>query len=231
MAYTRAQVATLIRQRCDIENTTAQVASEINNHIQDAANYVHDFLIGVYGPSYAVGTDSFATIAGQAAYTPSNTIGDLYIPLSVRLEFDDESIPLDAFSDLDRVTRASGQSWGPGYLPQYRFQRSIDNDYDVVFDPPPDAVHTVTLRYHTTPPEYTLDNDPVNLPHVDLLIAEACIRVKTKEERDASLFLGERAAIQKRIEDWVGKVDNGNVMQTLVIPRRRLSGSRRGRLF
>ena len=231
MAYTRAQVATLIRQRCDIENTTAQVDSEISNHIQDAANYVHDFLIGTYKDKYAVGTDFFVTVPGQALYTPSNVIGDLYIPLSVRLQFDGESFPLDTFSDLDRVTRTAGTSWGAGYMPQYRFQRSIDNDYDIIFDPPPDAAHTVTLRYHTTAPEYTLDNDPVNIPHTDLLIAEACIRVKTKEERDASLFINERAAIQKRIEDWVGNVDNGNTMQTIVVPRRRQSGSRRGRLF
>lgn len=228
MSYTRAQVATLIRQRCDIENTSAQVASEINNHIQDAANYVHDFLIGTYGDKYAVSSGTFSTAAGAATYNLTS-FSDLYIPLAVRVTFDDESFPLDSFSDLDRVTRTSGTSWGPGCLPQYRIERSADNDYRVVFDPPPDGAHVVRIRYHTTAPEYTLDTDDVLIPHVDLLIAEACIRVRMKEQRDASIFLGERAAIQKRIEDWVGRVDNGNVMQTLVIPRRR--GTHRGRAF
>lgn len=231
MAYTRAQVATLIRQRCDIENTTAQVDSEINNHINDAAAYVHDFLIGTLGERYAVAVDGFPTIAGAEQYSLTSFAGDFYRLLSMRLEIDDESFPLESFSELDTVLRLSGQPWGSGYLPRYRVQQDIDGIYKVSFDPPPDAVHTIGFRYHTTAPTYSSDAAVVAIPNVDLLITEACIRVKMKEERDASLFLNERAAIQKRIEDWVGSIDNGNVRQTLIIPRNRRAAARRGRLF
>lgn len=232
MAYTRAQVRTLIRQRCDIENTTAQVDSEINNHINDAAAYTHDFLIGTLGQRYAVATNTFPTVAGTSEYNLTSSTADFYRLLGFRLGFDDESYPLDSFSDLDAVLKTSSQSWGPGYLPRYRLQQDSLGVYKVTFDPPPDAVHTITVRYHTTPPTYSSDSTSVAIPNVDLLIADACIRVKMKEERDASLFINERAAIQKRIEDWIGSLDNGNVLQTIVVPRRRyLSSSRRGRIF
>lgn len=231
MAYTRAQIRTLIQQRCDIENTTAQGTAELNNHINDAAAYVHDFLIGTLGDKYGVATDGFITTSGTATYDLSLAIGDLYIPLAFRLSFDDESFPLDAYSDMDRILRPTATSWGPSALPQYRVTRSAENEYEVTFDPAPAAVHTVTVRYHTIAPEYVADGQLVGIPHHDLLIAEACIRVKQKEERDASSFKEERAMIQKRIEDWVGAVDMGNVPQTLVIPRRRSYVGRRGRIF
>ena len=231
MPYTRAQVRTLIQQRCDIENTTAQVATELNNHINDAAAYTHDFLIGVYGEKYAVATDGFLTSSGVSDYNLTTSTPDFYRLLGFRVAFDDESFPLDAYSDLDRVLRTTATSWGPGYLPQYTIRQGADGVYGVTFDPPPDAVHTVTVRYHTTAPSYATDMASVAIPHPDLLIADACIRVKTKEERDASRFLEERALIQKRIEDWVGSLDNANVGQTLVVPRRRHLASRRGRIF
>ena len=231
MAYTRAQIRTLIQQRCDIENTTAQVTSELNNHINDAAAYTHDFLIGTLGERYAVGTDGFLTTAGVSEYNLSSSTADFYRLLGFRLAFDDESFPLDAYSDLDSVLRTSATSWGIGYLPRYRLQQGADGVYKVTFDPPPDAIHTVTVRYHTTPPTYTSDSDTVAIPYPDLLIAEACMRVKLKEERDGSAFERERAMIQKRIEDWVGSLDSSNVSQTLVIPRRRYHTARRGRLF
>lgn len=214
MAYTRAQIREQIRQRCGIENSTVQTNNELNAHINDAAAYVHDFLIATYSENYAVGSDTFTTTAGVTQYAPTLSPEFAYL-LSVRLTFDDLEFPLGTFSLVDEVRRTSGYSWGAGWLPRYTSVRDPGGDIAIIFDPPPDTTHTVTLFYHTKAPEYTSDSDTVDIPHTDLLVVEACIRVKDKEERDATRFMQERSLIQKRIEDWVGAIDRGEPPHTL----------------
>jgi hypothetical protein len=235
MTYTRGQVRDLIRQRCDMERTTVQVNAELNNHINDAAAVSHDFLIATYGANYAAASDTVPTVVGVAAYelnpNSSPPIADFYRPISFRLVYDDESWPLEAYSAIDRVTRTAGTSWGVGALPRYMVTQSAAGVYSVEFDPPPDAVTNVVVKYHTTAPVYTSDADVVGIPHPDLLIMEACIRVQDKAKRDNSRFMQERDAIQRRIESWVGTIDTSTPPQTLRIPRTRRFGGRGRRLF
>jgi len=227
MAYTRAQVRDLIRQRCAIENTTAQVDAELNNHINDATSYSHDFLIATLGEGYSNSSIQIVTIAGVNSY--SVIASDFYRPIGVRLLYDDLSVPLSRMNLSDRVVQTTAESWGPGSLPHYAVIMQNDGTFSVSFDPPPDTQHVTQLDYHPVAPTYSSDSAVVALPHPDLLITEACIRVKVKEERDASFFLSEREAIQRRIESWVGTIDMGEPERTRV-PRRGWR-SRRDRLF
>jgi hypothetical protein len=116
---------------------------------------------------------------------------------------------------IDAVTRTQSESWGPGYLPRYNISVNPTGSAFIIFDPLPDAVVPITVFYHQTAPVYTLSTDVVNMPFVDLLVMEACIRVKDKEERDATRFMQERQLIQKRIEDWIGTRDMGEPKMTL----------------
>ncbi len=232
MAYTRAQVRDLVRQRCDLENTTAQVDTELNSHINDAAKYVHDFLISAYGEQYAVFDDIFSTIAGVSEYgvgeiSSPAIAATFYRPVAFKLRVDGISYPLGSY-DLAGATSYANSSgagtsvaWGSGYLPRYHISQNASDLWVLRFDPPPDTVHTVEVYYHPTAPQYTADSGAggvVQLPHVDLLIVEAAIRVKTKEERDASSLKEERALIQKRIEDWTSPIDLANPPQTVRAP-------------
>lgn len=223
MAYTRAQVRSLVQQRCDIENATHQQNSEFNNHLNDAARYVHDFLISTYGNRYALKTEQFLTTAGVSDYhletvtgvVTGNLINDCYRVASVKLRVDDIDYPLGSYEDMDGPRYNSSQSWGPGYLPEYLVHYDLDSTSDIIFSPKPDAAYTILLQYHPVAPEYTSDSAVVSLPHTDLLIIEACIRAKDKEERDASRFMQERALIEKRIEDRASPVDHANPPQTI----------------
>lgn len=228
MAYTRGQVRDLVRQRCAIENTTAQVDAELNNHINDAVAYVHDFLIGTLGEHYSISATTVTTVAGTDAYTITPT--DFYRSVGVRVPFNERSIPIPRLSITSQVRHVNGQSWGPGSLPRYTLITQADGTNTIAFDPPPDAVHVVTIDYHPKAPVYTSDANVVNVPYSDLVVIEACIRVKVKEDRDPSYFLAERAAIQKRIEDWVGSLDMGEPATTQ-LPRHLHRGRRDDRLF
>lgn len=213
MTYTRLQVRDLIKQRCNIENTTVQQNAELDNHINDSASYVHDFLISTWGERYARKASLVSIVSGTSEYTIGAT--DFYRPIRVNLLFNDINYPLRTFSAMDFIQSNQTQSWDPLWLPRYSLNIGADGTNKIEFTPIPDTSHSVTLVYHPTAPTYSSDSSQVKIPHVNLLIIEACIRVKDKDERDASRFMQERALIQKRIEDWDGSADAGNVEETL----------------
>ena len=235
MVYTRADIRTLVKRRCDIENTSAQADAELNQHINDAAKYVHDFLIATLGENYSLEstTVTIAANTDSIATPPTGAFaGLIYRPVSLTISFDDIAYPLSSFSISDHVQTTVAGAWGPGYLPQYRYvQNSFDASLKIYVSPPPDTSTDLTLWFHTPAPSYTSDTDEVWLPYPDLLIMETCIRVKDKEERDSSRFMTERELIKKRIEDWVGTIDRGNPPGTLWAPSGRRSIWRRQRLF
>lgn len=239
MTYTRLQIRDLIKQRCDIEGTTAQQDAEINNHINDAVAYTHDFLIATMGESYAYNTYALGTTANVAfikAADPTDLLviyPDIYRPVRVGVVFDNIEYPLASYSDSEIVADQAANSWGPGYLPRYKWVFGADGIIRIWFNPKPDATNiVVNIGFHTNPPVYTGDSQTIRVPFPDLLIIEACIRVKDKEERDSARFMQERQLIQKRIEDWAGTLDLGNPMRTQMA-RSRYSRAvwRRDRIF
>jgi hypothetical protein len=231
MAYTLGQLVTLVRQRCDLENTTAQQDAEIKNHLNDAVSVVHDYLIATLKERYAVKSAIFNTVAGSRTYSLTASIPDIYRPVAVRVPFDNLSLPLDSFNPIDRIKVSTGLSWGPGALPRYAWVQNPDSTWVIEFDPPPDTIVTITLQYHPTAPTFTGNSTPVTIPYPDLVVVEAALRMKDKEDRDPQRLMAERELIKKRIEDWVGSLDMGaTTMQTMRV-RRQLSLGRRDRAF
>ncbi len=242
MAYTRAQVRDKIRQQCDLENVTTQTDTELNEHINDAASDVHAFLIATLGARYAYAASTMSTIAGQSLYvlgTGSSPLiaDDFHRLIAVKLRVDGISYPLGSFEIEDTATyggaagTGTGHSWGPGNMPRYAIEQQRDGSFRLLFEPPPDAINTVEIIYHPGPPTWISDALEVGIPWLELLIVEACIRVKRKEERDASNFERERAIIQKRVEDWASPVDRANPPRTIRAPGRFSPLWRRGRWF
>lgn len=218
--YTRAQIRELIRQRTHTEESDAISDAEINNHINDSASYVHDFLIQTLGASYAMSVDDITTVAGTSVYALNSLSPAFYRPFRASLTFDGMSYPLGNWSPVDEIIYTSGISWGPGSLPRVHYNLAIDSIPSVSFNVAPDAAVTVTFLYHCVAPTYDDDADDIEIPYPDLLIAQACHRVKQHEERD-NPFVLECAQIQKRIEDWVGTMDKGNPKGTLRAKRHR----------
>lgn len=229
MVYQRVNVKQIIRQRCDLENTTFETDVELDRLINDCASVLHDLLISCGGSNYAIETNSIVTTAGVANYTvsalalgvpPANRIVGFYIPVRVSVKYDSIDYPLSRFEREGIIMNGASSSWGPGFLPRYSLDLGSDSLWRITFDPAPDSAVNVYFTYHTTPPEYGTDADLVVIPFLDYLIVEACIRVKDKEDRDTLRLERERAAIQKRIEDWGAKFDQANPARTIEAPSR-----------
>jgi hypothetical protein len=229
--YSRAKLKQIIRQRCDLENTVFESELELENHINDSAAVLHDLLISAAETSYAVERASFATTAGSSTYTIAAS--NFYRLVRIGWTIDDLEYPLSSYEEADIIFQSSSSnSWGPGCLPRYELSLSSDSVWRVRFDPPPDTVTTISLVYHTAPPEYTDDSDTVSIPFADYLVVEACIRIKDKEDRDTTRLERERAMIQKRIEDWGATFDRANPHRTIEAPQPwRTTNWRSGRLF
>jgi hypothetical protein len=219
MAYQRVRLKQIIRQRCDLENTTFETESELDNLINDCAAVLHDLLISCAGSGYASASLGVTTVAGTQEYSIAST--DLYRPNRISITFDDIDYPLSRLETEGSIVSRVATSWGPGNLPLYRMTLGSDSLWTIMFDPPPDSVRTVSITYNKAPPVYVSDSDWVSIPYVDYLIVEACIRIKDKEDRDTLRMERERAAIQKRIEDWGATFDRAQPFQTIDIYRNR----------
>lgn len=218
--YTRAQFRTLIRQRTHTEESDSIGNDEINNHINDSASYTHDFLIQTLGANYGLDSDTLTTVAGTSDYALTSLTPAFYRPVRAEIDFDGLKYPLGSFSPVDAIHTSTGTSWSPGCLPRVCYFISSGSEPIVTFDPTPDSAVDVTFLYHVVAPTFNSDSDDIDIPYPDLVLAQACHRVKQHEERD-NPFAQECAMIEKRIKDWVGTVDKGNPKGTLRAKRRR----------
>lgn len=219
MAINRGQLRTLIHQRCDIENSSFETDTETDYHINFAVAATHDYLIATFGSKYNTKGGNLATVAGTATYDLPD---DFYRPVSIGLGVEDFYVPLNSFDDADVLLTTLSESWGIGNMPEYTITTGDENNWGIYFNPPPDAIHDILLRYHPIPPEYTLDADAVDFPLtiIDLIIVEASLRIKDKEEREVSRLMQERAKIEDRIKDWASPVDRINPHGTIDVSNR-----------
>lgn len=217
--YQRVDLKRIIRQRTDLENTTFETDVELNGHINDAAAALHDLLISCAGSSYAVDSSSFNTSPSTTTYSLASN-PDILQLVRVSTPFDDLDYPISRYEKEGIISKTVKTSWGPGYLPRYNARKGIDGYWEIEFEPPPDKVTPVNLLYHVQPPEYTTDADYVRIPFADYIVVEACLRIKDKEDRDTLRLERERAAIQKRIEDWGATFDQANPPRTVDAPSR-----------
>jgi len=232
VAYSRAQLKQQIRQRCDLENTFFEGDVELEGHINDSAAVLHDLLISAANTNYAIERATFSTVAGTSTYTIPTS--NFYRLVRMGWAIDDLEYPLSPFEEADVIIQSAsaGQGWGPGCLPRYELSLSADSIWRIRFDPPPDTVTTINLVYHTVPPTYDDDADPVSIPFADYIVVESCIRIKDKEDRDTGRMERERAMIQRRIEDWGATFDRANPHRTIDAPQPwRTANYRTGRLF
>lgn len=223
---TRAEVRTLIRRRCDLENTTDQVDAEIDIHINDSARVLHDLLIAIAGPIYNRVKGSFTTVAGTAAYALAS-IPDFYKPIRVSIPYNGRDYPLGSYSEEGDIKETLSSPWAPGCWPRYCLAFDKDSTLGIEFDKPADMVRTVNLAYHSLAPTYATDGANVTIPFVDYLVMEACVRVKDKEERERSHFERERESIKERITNWGATFDQASAWGTIDVSHQQRRSWRR----
>jgi hypothetical protein len=208
---TYAQIAELVRQRADLENSTFVVdgsaaSGELYSAIHLAAEQHYHQLSSLRDELFlAVGT--ITTVAGTVAYNLASSNNPYNVKIiAVRLTVGDYKWPLQPF-DATRITTSKNHSWGAGLLPRYRHRQSKSTGDYLEFDPPPAGVHTVTVEYLPEWTKPTTTSETMQLPFPEWVVLDAAIRLAAKEERDASDLVRERELLAQRIQSWAAPTD------------------------
>jgi hypothetical protein len=207
---TYEQVAELVRQRLDLENSTFVVdgtvaTGELYNHIYLAAEQHYQNLASLRDHLFST-TTTVATVAGTAAYSLSSVLSKL---IAVRLVVGDYRYPLRPY-DAAWITTSRNQSWGTGIMPRYQL-RSVkagnDFQHELIFDPPPAGVYSLQVEYVPDFAKPAANSLPLPLPFPEWVVLDTAIRLAAKEERDASDLVRERELLTQRIEASWGPAD------------------------
>lgn len=214
--YTREQLRDLIRQRTSTENDDSQTDAEINNHINDGLRALHDLLISVAGDNYSYAIHELTTVAGQSEYSLA-AVTDFGKLIRVGLIEDNIEYPLRRYNYTGVIKHPAGiaAAWDLAQLPKYHIHLAKDGTWDITFEPTPDSERTLKIHYHTTPLLLTDDAQEVTTEFYDYVIAEACLRIRDKNDRDRTVFERERAAIRERIENWGAQFDQASTFGTI----------------
>ena len=202
MAYDRAELRTLIRQRADMENSTFIGDTELNNYIQDSVRALHDKLIAACGQQFGWAVQTIATTAGDDEYSLAN---DFYRLLRVDILDGDYSYPLERWDPSEIVRDTAQRNWLSEARPRYRMRLPPG---EIVFIPPPDGVYTIEVHYHIAAP--TLDDDTDDTAGIfdEWIILDGAIKCRTKEETDVGQLQSERAIFEQRIDAWARQFDH-----------------------
>jgi hypothetical protein len=210
--YTYENIAELVRQRADLENSTfvvdgAAASGELYNTIHLAAEQHYENLCSLREDMW-IRDSTVVTVAGTAEYALQAVTKKV---VSVRLLVGDYKYPLRPFNSA-RVTTTRAQSWGISSFPWYSLRLKLETasqakKFHLLFDPPPNGVYTVHYSFIRDWGRPLANSELVQLPFPEWIVLDAAIRLAAKEERDASDLVRERELLSKRIETWFAPSD------------------------
>lgn len=211
MAITLSELRTIARQRADMENSEFITDSELNSYINASIAELHDILIQSYGEDYYVKDVSFTTTPSQEEYDLSTVItdNDFYKLRGLDAQLNgDDFFTLQRFNFNERNRFQNFGVWDYLGITNVRY-RLLGNK--VRFSPAPDAAITVRVWY--IPVAEKLSNDADELSDLnqfsEYVITDACIKMLAKEESDASIFIAQKDALKRRIEEAANNRDAG----------------------
>lgn len=214
MAYTLANLETLVRQRADLENSTFATTAEIENYLNDSIDELRDILITAYGHEYFLAEYTHGTVSGTGDYDIpgyGSLTAEQKLKKLVRCEywFDESNGSTLRFAmrpwDMgDAVHDYETRSWRT-YRPRYRL---INNSVRVL--PIPDDVYYMGLLYIPQLTRYSTGDTVDVWGWEEYVVVDAAIKCLTKEESDTSALQAAKAALYQRIVDTGAHRDAGN---------------------
>lgn len=197
------EIRNAVRQRADIVSSTQFYTDiELNSYINQSAFELYDILIQKYGDNYFVKTPAYSitTDGINQFYSIPN---DFYKMLGVDLllaNSPDSAVTVDEFnfSDRNRYSVPNFQTFYGVTNLRYRL-----NGNQIWFTPLPAANQTINIWYVPTMTTLSLDSDVLNgiSGWTEYVIVDVCIKVLSKEESDASVFINQKAGLRERIEN------------------------------
>jgi hypothetical protein len=199
----RGTLRDTIRERADIVGNTFITDTELNKWINDSGGEFNDKLCDAYGSAYSIKrSPSWQLTPGTDIYTIKDA------PISVA-----------DFKALVRLEQLVGSRWLRvnefkfGELDKYQdpllsiaggptLAYTLMGD-GFLFAPNPVRAETLRMYYQRTWTPLTTDGqefDAIDGWH-ELIIADCGIKAKTKQDLDASVFIGQKASTLKRLDE------------------------------
>ena len=198
------------QQRCNFENNSFITTQEWNSMINESFKELYDILIQKFGDDYYVAT--------PYTYTTSNTIqlyplpADLYKLLGVEVALNptDENswVTLRKFEFIQRNLWNYPNVYTFYGITNLRYRLNGNNLYIV---PAPSGGQTLRIWYAPRQSQLINDNQIIDCinGYEEYVIVDCCIKALAKEESDPSIFIGQKQALLKRIEEAAANRDIG----------------------
>lgn len=213
---TLGTIRTAAQQRSDFLNSNFITTAEWNSYINASMFELYDILVQKFGDDYFVAIPYTYTTSSQInPLTQASTYqlpGDFYKGLGVEVALNPNDpnswVTLRKFEFIQR------NLWN--YPNVYTFYgitnlRYRFNGNNLMIVPIPSSGQTVRIWY--VPRLSYLINDADTLDAVsgweEYIITDVCIKALTKEESDASVFIAQKNALLKRIEEVAENRDIG----------------------
>lgn len=190
------------QQRCNFENDSFITNQEWNSYINESYKEFYDILVQKFGDDYYVAnTYSYTTAQNQQLYPLPNDFYKL-LGVEIALNANDPNswITLRQFEFVQRNLFNYPNLFTFYGITNLRYRLNGSNLYVI---PAPQGNQTIRIWYAPRPNQLINDTDIVDAISgwEEYIIADCCIKALTKEESDASVFLAQKQALLKRVEE------------------------------
>lgn len=213
---TGQQLIDRIRQRSDQVNSGFVTDSEILNLITVYKREYEDLLVRTFGEDYTATSTTFATVIGQEMYSLSTITGGTFYKM-LGLDIVDTSTPT-GWRDLKKYNFHNRNQ--PSVITPFTLNLTNGDVRYRIFDgnislrPAPSGVTNCKLWWtpQTIAVSATTDSfDDVN-GWSELIVLDASIAIKDKEESDTSVLQNDRQRMVQRITEMAPNRDSGDPM-------------------
>lgn len=208
MAYTRAQLRALIRQRLGWPAADTFIDdSQLNNHINDALAELYSLLATVYRPGQWGVTQQAMTVLAGTYIGNLDAFGDFGRLLKVSLPYANQYIPLQPGDRTVDVLNLNPTTWTPWNV---RYYLSLADPINEIHFSRPAATDTsVVVYYLRAAPMLAADGNTSWLGWDEYVVLDVMIKCRKAEEADASDLISDKAALQQRIRMQAEPLDMG----------------------
>jgi hypothetical protein len=198
------------QQRSDMVNSNFITNTEWNSYINASYYELYDILVQKFGDDYFVATPyTYTTQTNQQLY-PLPT--DFYKLLGVEIQLNTGSpnswVTLKKFQFIDRNRWSYPNIYTFYGITNLRYRVNGNN---LMIVPINQAGQTIRIWY--IPRQTLLTNDGSIVDGVsgweEYIIVDACIKALTKQETDVSVYMAQKMALLKRIEEAAENRDPG----------------------
>jgi hypothetical protein len=204
MTIALSDIQEQVLQRCDMERSNFISDGEMLAMINASAAELMEFLQLSYGDDYYV-TESFHEVSGSTLSLPS----DHFKLLAIDVAVGDGYRPLDRWNLNDRSSFSGSV---PAMASGIRY-RQINSNIRFL---PETGLGTNVFRLWYVPryeSATSLDDTLPDLLHLqhwsEYIVVDCCIKVLTKEESDASVFMAQKNSLVERIKNASKQRDAG----------------------